>query len=468
MLVVIRKRIQIHCISPLCQCPSQFYPAHYLLLSPLYYYVDHHQPSTHLVNNRTIPVWNMIRRTEPNMSFGSSRNSKTIPSKQKREPEHSPPRLSPLDFASSVRNDDNKEEGPKATTLNQSSGSNSSTGTPKTVRTASCSSKRRSSTFYVPLTEDCQQSLQQQDSADEVYSLDLSACSFDWSLNDSVSSEGPVEEKPLQNGNSAGAIAKKTANDPLLQVTEGQSSSNNKGDDQQTSTPIKLLATNSRTRTNILNLADRISLSPLKEKSKTLPQNLNNSLREASFPAKSSLLLKSSPKISSTTMNDGAMVIVASASPPPQVIPLTAKSPRKSLSFIRRSHSTKVSRSSSLLRSFKQGEESAPLEPPAMTGLNAELLERLYKIRTPEDFDESLRRVFFKERRSEAATTDSSFSGQARGSGIGSGSRPEEEEGDRGEEGFHSGNNCRIGSLFFNGMDCGFFSLSSFIHSIPV
>lgn len=399
----------------------------------------------------------MIRRTEPNMSFGHNNNnsSRTIPSKQRREEEgHSPRRLSPP--VASARNDDNidnnKGEGPKATPNQSSSGSNSSTGTPKTIRTASSASssaKRRSSTFYVPLNEDCLNPNPNQDSADEVYSLDLSACSFDWSLNGSVSSEGPVEEKPLQNVNCGGAIAKKkTSNDP-----EDQSDNNNRGatDDHQTSTPIKLLVTNSRTRTNILNLADRISLSPLKEKSKTLPQNLNNSAREATFPAKSSLLLKSSPKIS--TMNDGPVVIVASASPPPQIIPLTAKSPRKSLSFIRRSHSTKVSRSSSLLRSFKQGEESTPLDPPAMIGLNAELLERLYKITVPEDFDESLRRVFFKERRSEAGTANSSFTAQAATDrGSGSKRRPEEEEGgrsDREEDGFHSGNNYRSGSLCF-------------------
>lgn len=35
--------------------------------------------------------------------------------------------------------------------------------------------------------------------------------------------------------------------------------------------------------------------------------------------------------------------------------------------------------------------------PPPMVGLNAELLERLYKITAPGDFDESLRRIFFKE-----------------------------------------------------------------------
>lgn len=38
-----------------------------------------------------------------------------------------------------------------------------------------------------------------------------------------------------------------------------------------------------------------------------------------------------------------------------------------------------------------------PSDPPHMVGLNAELLERLYRIKVPGDFDESLRRIFFKD-----------------------------------------------------------------------
>lgn len=286
-----------------------------------------------------------------------------------------------------------------AVTGTTTTGEGSSTGTPKATT-------RRSSTFYVPLGD--------QNSAEE--SLDLSGCSLDW-LDESGSSEG-----------AASAEIKSLAHEERVAAA----------DDQQTSTPKKYLA-GSRTRTNILNLADRISLSPLKEKSKTLPQSLNSSREVAPLPGKNSVLLKSSPRI--PAMGDNHE---------PLVIPLTAKSPRKSLSFIRRTHSTKVSRSSSLLRSFTlrtsdEGERTE--QEPLMIALNAQLLERLFRIREPADFNESLRRVFFKEHKN----TSTSLAPTTRGCGYEeykNSSRPEEEESVRSdheeEGGIHSGNFCDL------------------------
>lgn len=159
-------------------------------------------------------------------------------------------------------------------------------------------------------------------------------------------------------------------------------------DDEQkspsnTSTPIKMLK--SRSRSNILCLPEKsLQLSPLKEKSSTLPQNVspkvltstasasNITTTAISFQPKYSLLLKSSPKISLNYSFD-AVAAAASSSPigtspankksqiQATVASPSASSPRKALSFIRRAHSTKLSRSNSLLKSLtsKNADDSA-------------------------------------------------------------------------------------------------------------
>lgn len=170
-------------------------------------------------------------------------------------------------------------------------------------------------------------------------------------------------------------------------------------DNDTTPTRSNLLSLGkSRSRANVALDADRISLSPMKEKSQTLPQTLNDSRGGYGINSSAARLMLSPGAISTASSSS------AVASTPPQVICLTAKSPRKSLSFIRRSHSTKVSRSSSLLRSFtstinpmNRSEASNIDEENPVVALNAELLERLYKTPVAEDFDEALRRVFFKE-----------------------------------------------------------------------
>lgn len=305
-----------------------------------------------------------------------------------------------------------REEGHSPTSFVQTL----STGTSTTAQLVAAvieedeASNHRRSTFYVALNSS------DQPATDD--SLDLSACSLDWSLNESsdATPEDPAE------GESA----------PLPHDRQLGTSS---------STPIKSFG-KSRSRSNILHLPERITLSPaaispLREKSKTLPQSLGSPV-PAVLPAKRSLLLKSSPRISSQ-MAGSPNFSTASPSPPPQVIPLTAKSPRKSLSFIRRSHSTKVLRSSSLLRSFtskqqpgQSQEEDAEESAPRMVGLNAELLERLFKITVPGDFDESLRRIFFRgpppSEEGTSFTVGPSFEGSER------------EE----EDAIHSGNNAAL------------------------
>lgn len=170
--------------------------------------------------------------------------------------------------------------------------------------------------------------------------------------------------------------------DEKLHINDENQCHDDDNDEQKspssTSTPIKMLK--SRSRSNILCLPDKsFQLSPLKEKSKTLPQNLSPKVlttsttnitshtNSSTFPPKCSFLLKSSPKISLNYTFD-AMATASSSSPvnsamtmSPQAIdkktqmtlsPSSASSPRKALSFIRRAHSTKLSRSNSLLKSL--------------------------------------------------------------------------------------------------------------------
>lgn len=301
---------------------------------------------------------------------------------------------------------------------------------------------RRRSTFYVPLvtvttdtppppTDDSTNNdnvtssqTQLKRSLDKIYNPDLSACSFEWSLNESADlmvSNEPESKVPIRrtvSSSIAPALQSKNV-DYRDRPTKSSSTSEvcnrnkskrygivlngsvNLDDDEKlsslndenqchdqkspsnTSTPIKMLK--SRSRSNILCLPDKsFQLSPLKEKSKTLPQNLSpkvlSSTASASniasgqtnattFPPKYSFFLKSSPKIS---LNYSFDTLAADSSPankldsptatPSQpaekksthlaLSPSSAASPRKALSFIRRAHSTKLSRSNSLLKSL--------------------------------------------------------------------------------------------------------------------
>lgn len=290
---------------------------------------------------------------------------------------------------------------------------------------------RRRSTFYVPLTISATPSMtddsaqlsnteRQKRSLDKIYKPE-SASNYDWSQNESTDlmTSNEVElrtgikrtasastailsgkhdrhhmDRPMKSNSTSevnnrnkikryGIVLNGSVNlddDEKLQINDENLCHDDNDDERKspssTSTPIKMLK--SRSRSNILCLPDKsFQLSPLKEKSKTLPQNVSpkvltsasasniaNHTNSSTFPPKYSFLLKSSPKISLNYSFDA----VAASSPvnnavaaSPQAIdkkaqlalsPSSASSPRKALSFIRRAHSTKLSRSNSLLKSL--------------------------------------------------------------------------------------------------------------------
>ncbi|XP_038112899.1 ras GTPase-activating protein raskol [Culex quinquefasciatus] len=231
---------------------------------------------------------------------------------------------------------------------------------------ASTESSRRRSTFYVPLNNSCHEAALEGEedgppatpvrvepdytkrSLERIYNPDLSACSFEWSLDDSLNSSNNLlvsseRENKLKR---YGIVLNASVNiDDDETACHQQKQSN-------TSTPIRLMK--SRSRNNILNLPEKPSLVPspaAKEKSKTLPQNMSPA---NTFPPKSSFLLKSTPKISLNYSSDLGVLNSSSHSGDPTCTPSphSALSPKKSLSFIRRTHSTKLSRSNSLLKSL--------------------------------------------------------------------------------------------------------------------
>lgn len=306
---------------------------------------------------------------------------------------------------------------------------------------------RRRSTFYVPLTiaatndtiddsdkkanqskdDDNVKTERSKRSLDKIYKPE-SVCNYDWSRTESADLMGSNEvelrtgvkrtasastalfstktdrfstDRPFKSISTSevnnrnkikryGIVLNGSVNlddDSKLEINDENQCHDDDDEEQKspssTSTPIKMMK--SRSRSNILCLPDKsFQLSPLKEKSKTLPQNLSPKVltsasasniashtNSSTFPPKYSFLLKSSPKISLNYSFDAvaAVAAAAAASSPvnsatvtsPQVVdkktqlalsPSSASSPRKALSFIRRAHSTKLSRSNSLLKSL--------------------------------------------------------------------------------------------------------------------
>lgn len=247
---------------------------------------------------------------------------------------------------------------------------------------------RRRSTFYVPLITTTTKILQSPSSPpppppsqtetkltqkslqiDDGYNPDLSACSFEWSLNCS-----DIQTEDDSTTTTTNTVASKTAlkNKRYGVVLDGSISA------RESSTPISI--TKSRSRSNILNLPDKsLTLtSPMKEKSKTLPQNLNSSQLNA-FPPKNSFLLKSTPKMSLNYSSDSSTL-----------------SPRKSsLSFIRRAHSTKLTRNNSLLKSLTTKCVDQSIES-VHTIVNELSFDRLAKNWGHDKFDEIIKEIFFK------------------------------------------------------------------------
>lgn len=267
---------------------------------------------------------------------------------------------------------------------------------------ASTDSTRRRSTFYVPLVSDLSSSIDTitttnlddiKKSLELIYNPDLSACSFEWSLDDSLnrsslSNDGNVSAAGAEctvNGvniatvvnmaNTTGAKAKRYG-----VVLNGIDLDDEQCHQQsQTSTPKKMLA-KSESRSSIPDRTFNAASPALKEKSATLPQNMSPA---NTFPPKHSFLLKSSPKISFNYSSDAA-------------IATTTPSPKKTLSFIRRAHSTKLSRSNSLLKSLtsKCVDQSVDnLCRIVVDELQFDRLERFFKA---ENCTELIRDMFFK------------------------------------------------------------------------
>lgn len=339
---------------------------------------------------------------------------------------------------------------------------------------------RRRSTFYVPLAStvdtasttelpgpinDENFSTELKRSLDKIYNPNLSACSFEWNLNDSG-------DLLVANGTQSTSSMRRTISTSSTHLTadDNQSVKNKAkrygvvlnsinledGDEQtindnchekspsNTSTPIKLLK--SRSRSNILCLPDKsFQLSPLKEKSKTLPQNLspkvlstatsaaalnnhpNGMTHTSTFPPKYSFLLKSSPKILLNYSSDGNSLSAFAATSPTQSAsiaagghdnksiamnngssPASSASPRKALSFIRRAHSTKLSRSNSLLKSLtskcvdQSVENLLSSNNQTVRELTFDRFEECFR---SDQFYELIREIFVKDAIADAATT---------------------------------------------------------------
>lgn len=274
-------------------------------------------------------------------------------------------------------------------------------------------SSRRRSTFYVPLNAsneelsgNAKSEEETKKASDQVYNPDLSACSFDWSMNDSMdTSELLVSNESKYSGHSDsnklkryGIVLNGSVNidDSNLEVHANHrhlklhSSKSN----ITSSTPIKL--TKSKSRSSIEDqLAEPTEplpptiMSPIKEKSKTLP--VKDSLLLSTFPPKTSFILKSTPKMSSS-LNYSSLSDTTGGNAEPRA----TSSPKKSLSFIRRAHSTKLSRSNSLLKTLttkcvEQSNENLQINVYEL------LMDRLETYIKSEKCDELMKEFFFKE-----------------------------------------------------------------------
>lgn len=244
-------------------------------------------------------------------------------------------------------------------------------------------STRRRSTFYVPLVSDLESPSTEalstnldeiKKSIDQLYNPDLSACSFEWSLDDSLSnSDIPMSitsRIPNEKTKRYGIV--------LNGIDLDDESCHNSP--SNTSTPIKVTRSHSRSNLLLSSLPD--ATTPTKEKSKTLPQNLSPA---NTFPPKHSFLLKSTPKIS---LNYSSASEVTNTTP----------SPKKSLSFIRRAHSTKLSRNNSLLKSLTSKCVDQSVESLCRVMVNELQLDRLEKFFKAENCSDLIRDMFFKEK----------------------------------------------------------------------
>jgi hypothetical protein len=251
-------------------------------------------------------------------------------------------------------------------------------------------SSRRRSTFYVPLSTEDLTTAQEEEEEGQV-----TGYSYDWSLNDSMENSSEILREKSQNTSDDSTRLKRygivlngsvNIDDSNLEVHANHKRTKTKA--IMSSTPIKEIVKCKDLNNEPLPSAITVMI---KEKSKTLP--VKDSQTPASiFPPKHSFLLKSTPKISSsinyTSLSDSSALIAHEQK--------AAASPKKSLSFIRRAHSTKLSRNNSLLKSLtsKCVEHSNESLPVNVYDLSVERLELYLKA---ENCDELMKELFLRD-----------------------------------------------------------------------
>lgn len=243
---------------------------------------------------------------------------------------------------------------------------------------------RRRSTFYVPLsTED----LTSDQGKGDHYNPNLSGYSCDWSLNDSIDTSEVLRDKSHDDSNRLkryGIVLNGSVNidDSNLEVHANHKRVKSK---PMSSTPIK-----------DQKVCDSPAKTPVKEKSKTLP--VKETPITSSFPPKSSFILKSTPKIS-TSINYSSLSDTSALKP--------VATPKKSLSFIRRTHSTKLSRNNSLLKSLtsKCVEHSNENLSANVYDLSTERLALYLK---SDNCDDLMKDLFFRESLDISSSAESS------------------------------------------------------------
>lgn len=279
----------------------------------------------------------------------------------------------------------------------------------------SSDSTRRRSTFYVPLNSDgagpmaelCTTMSQMSSNPSGLdqteplgYNPDLSACSFEWSMDDSlnnssllVTNDGRIGQRSPKSRR-YGVVLNSVHIEDTPKGIDGDAP-----DASNTSTPKKTSLTKSASRSSI---PDRsFQTTPVKEKSATLPQNMNISASNT-FPPKNSFLLKSSPRISFKYFSDSSTATAAvhpstTSSAISNAVVAASSSPKKSLSFIRRAHSTKLSRSNSLLKSLTSKCVDQSVESLCRIVVNELQLERLESFFRADNCAELIKDLFLKE-----------------------------------------------------------------------
>lgn len=280
-------------------------------------------------------------------------------------------------------------------------------------------SSRRRSTFYVPLsTEDLTSRDGEHQIDAPMYNPSLSGYSCDWSLNDSIDGCSTTEmlisrEKSQLSSDESNRLKRYgivlngsvDIDDSNLEVHANYKRKNSKN--LTSSTPIKDITKNKNPDVDVSNAlttvekataasvtkpktvitVSSISTPVAGEKSKTLPVKDINT-QPSTFPPKNSYILKSTPKISSS-INYSSL---SDNSPLKQHIVAT---PKKSLSFIRRAHSTKLSRNNSLLKSLasKCVEHSNDSLNSTVYDLSSEQLALYMK---SENCDDLVKDLFFR------------------------------------------------------------------------